>query len=216
MSTKTQQTSVNSYDPTSMNAFTSMTGGMNTAVNGYMNNPFSNPFFQTQQQMGTTQANQIGGTQMSNLVRNMTSSGMGGSNNPAMLEMMQNQGRANSNMTANLGFINPMQNAFTAQQSAIQTAANYRPLQTGGTQTQTQSGLGTWLPQVAGAAIGGLTGGLGSSLMKGFSGTSQGSQFSSPWFANPNMPTNNMFPPANSGGYSQPSPFMGFNQPSFQ
>src|SRR6266436_10135711 len=96
MSTKTQQTSVNSYDPTSMSTYQGMQGGLGSAIGGYMNNPFSNPFFQTQQQMGNQQANLLGGTAMSNISRNMLLSGMGGNNNPAALEMMNNQMRANT------------------------------------------------------------------------------------------------------------------------
>lgn len=183
MSTKTQQTSTNTYDPTSMGVYQGMQGGLGSAIGGYMNNPFSNPFMQTQMQMGNNQANLYGGTAMSNISRNMTASGMGGSNNPAGLEMMNNQMRATSGMRSQLGFLNPMQNAFTAQQNAMQLGSQYRPLQTGGTQTQTQGGLGSWLPQLAGAAIGavgmGMTGGMsgmsgGLAGMKGGSGMAAG------------------------------------------
>ena len=160
MSTTNKQTQTNAYDPTSMGVFQGMQGGLGSAISGYMNNPFSNPFFQQQQQMGNQQANLQGQTGMSNIVRSMGMSGMGGSNNPAAMEMMQNQARANSGMRAQLGFQNPMQNAFTAQQGAMGMAGQYRPLQTGGTQTQTQSGLGTWLPQLLGAGLGMATGGL--------------------------------------------------------
>src|SRR6266446_10833824 len=166
MSTTNTQTSTNQYNQAGMSAYNQMTPAFSQMAMGYMNNPFQNPFFQQQQQMGNQQANLMGGSAMSNIARNWTASGMGQSNNPAMLEMMQNQSRANSGMRANLGFLNPMQNAFTAQQNAMGLASQYRPLQTGGTQTQTQSGLGSWLPQLAGAAIGmgtmGMTGGASS------------------------------------------------------
>src|SRR6266436_5470962 len=79
--------------------------------------------------------------------------GAGGASSPAALEMQQNQGRANTNLQANLGFLNPVHNALGLQQGAMQLAAGYRPLQTGGTQVQSTGGLGTWLPQVAGAAL---------------------------------------------------------------
>lgn len=199
MSTKNTTTSQNQYDPQAMNTYQGLQGGLGSAIGGYMNNPFSNPFMQTQMQMGNQQANLYGGTAMSNISRNMTASGMGGSNNPAALEMMNNQMRATSGMRANLGFLNPMQNAFTAQQNAMGLASQYRPLQTGGTQTQTQSGLGTWLPQLAGAAIGavgmGMTGG-----MSGAGGG--GSMFSKMGQA---MPAASGMAFGGSGGYNMPS-----------
>lgn len=168
MSTKNVTTSALAFDPTSMGTYQGLQGGLGSAISSYMTNPFSNPFFQTQQQMGTNQANLLGGTNLSNIARNWTASGMGGSQSPAMLEMMNNQMRANSGMRAQLGFLNPMQNAFTAQQNAMGLASQYRPLQTGGTQTQTQSGVGSWLPQLAGAALGmaggALTGGMSTAL----------------------------------------------------
>ena len=171
MSTKQQTDTTNKYDPTSMGTFQGMQGGLGNAVNSYMSNPFGNPFMQTQQQMGTRQAQNLGGTQMSNISRNITGSGMGGGNmSPAALEMMQNQGRANTGLQSQLGFLQPMQNALGMQQNAMGIAANYRPLQTGGTQTQSTGGLGTWLPQVAGMALGGLTGGL----MGGMGGPTSG------------------------------------------
>lgn len=200
MSTKTTNTTTNTYDPTSMSTYQGMQGGLGSAIGGYMNNPFSNPFMQTQMQMGTNQANQLGGSAMSNISRNMTASGMSGSNNPAALEMMQNQSRANSGMRANLGFLAPMQNAFTAQQNAMGLASQYRPLQTGGTQTQTKSGLGTWLPQLIGGGISALTGGLMGG-MAGSGGQQQSdAQMSNVWNsgAMTNMPT---------GGGAYNSPF---------
>lgn len=183
MSTKTQSTQTNTYNQAGMATYNQLQPQLGSAISGYMNNPFSNPFMQTQMQMGNNQANLYGGTAMSNISRNMTASGMGGSNNPAALEMMNNQSRANSGMRSQLGFLNPMQNAFTAQQNAMQLGSQYRPLQTGGTQTQTQGGLGSWLPQLAGAAIGavgmGMTGGMsgmagGLAGMKGGSGMAAG------------------------------------------
>src|SRR6266404_6380977 len=63
-------------------------GGLGNVTANYINNPFSNPFFSTQQQLGTSQAGQLGGMQMSNLLRNQTASGMaGGASSPAALEM---------------------------------------------------------------------------------------------------------------------------------
>lgn len=153
MPTKTQQTA--QFAPSGMNAYNQLQPGMANTLSGYISNPFSNPFFQTQQQLGTQQAQNLGGTQMSNITNNLTASGFGGSqSSPMALEMMQNQGRANTGLQAQMGFLSPVQNALQLQQNALGTAAGYRPLQTG--QTQQVSGLGSWLPQVISGALGAL------------------------------------------------------------
>lgn len=153
------------FDPASMALFGQLTNSLGPMLTGYMQNPFGNPFFQTQSQMGTRQAQQLGGTQMSNLTRNLTGSGLlGGASSPAGLEMLQNQARANTGLTSQLGFLNPVQNALGMQQWAGGLGANYRPLQTGQNQTESTSGLGTWLPQLANMGLGLATGGLGGGL----------------------------------------------------
>jgi hypothetical protein len=129
--------------------------------------------------LGTSQAHNMGQTAMSGLQQNQNASGMGGgATNPAALEMQQNQARANTGLQAGLGFLAPVQNAQQMQQYAGGLASQYRPLQTGQNQTQSTGGLGTWLPQVAGMALGGLTGGGLGSLFGGLSPMmNTGSQF---------------------------------------
>lgn len=153
----TKNTTTANYNQAGMGAYNSMMPGFSSTVNSYMNNPFSNPFFQTQQQMGYNQANMQGQSAMSNISRNNSMSGLS-SNSPAALEMMNNQSRANSSNRSNLGFLAPMQNAQTIQQQSMQMAGNFKPLQTG--QTQTQGGLGSWLPSLLGGGLSMLTGGL--------------------------------------------------------
>lgn len=153
----TTNTTTANYNQTGMNAYNSMQPGLASTVNSYMNNPFSNPFFQTQAQMGTSQANNMGQTGMNTLTNNLRASGMSTSS-PAALQMMQQQSMQNSANRANLGFLSPVNNALGMQQSAMNTAAQYKPLQTG--QTQSQSGIGSWLPQILGGALGAVTGGL--------------------------------------------------------
>lgn len=148
-----------------MQAYQGLQGPLAQMLQGYMQNPFGNPFFQTQQQMGTRQAQNLGQTQMNNITGNLTASGLGGSGStsPFAMEMLQNQGRANSGLQAQLGFQNPVQNALGMQQFAGGLANSYRPLQTGQNTTQSTGGLGTWLPQVAGMGLSALMGipGLG-------------------------------------------------------
>jgi hypothetical protein len=147
---------------------------LGSVLPGFMTNPFGTPQFKQSQQLGTTQANNLNQTATSGLVNNMIGSGMaGGASNPASTEMLQNQARANTSNTANLGFIQPTQQALGTQQAALGTAAGFKPLQTGGTNVQSTQGLGTLLPQLLGAA-GGLAAGIGtgglSSLFSGPAG----------------------------------------------
>lgn len=203
MSTKNQTTSQANFDPTAMNTYQGMQGGLGNTINSYMNSPFSNPFFQTQQQMGTQQANMAGQSNMSNITNNLTASGIN-QNSPAALEMMNNQMRQNSSMRANLGFLSPMQSAQGMQQNAMGLASSYRPLQTGQTQTQSQTGLGSWLPQVVGAGLSLATGGMSGGLKGLGGGGSSGSQMASPFFqtnSSPGMAGLNLQP---QGTYNYP------------
>ena len=138
-----------------MQQFKGLQGGIGDTLKGYMQNPFGNPFFQAQQQMGTRQAQNLGGMQMGNIARNLTASGFGGgSSSPFAMEMMQNQGRANTGLQSQLGFLQPVMNALGMQQWATGAAEGYKPLQTGQKTTESTGGLGTWLPQVLGGAAG--------------------------------------------------------------
>ena len=160
-----------------MESFHTLLSGLTPMLGGYMANPFGNPFFQQQQQMGTRQAANLGQTGMSNITRNLTASGLGGggSMSPMAMEMMQNQGRANTGLTAQLGFQNPMQNALGMQQWAGGMAGQQRPFQTGQNQTQSTGGLGTWLPQLAQLGMSAATMGMGGGKM-GSLGSMFGSQ----------------------------------------
>jgi hypothetical protein len=162
MGTTQKTTQTAQYDPTSKGVYEGLQGGLGSMLGGYMNNPFGNPFFQTQQQMGQRQAQNIGGANIGNLTRNLTASGFGGggATSPFAMEMLQNQARANTGLGAQLGFLNPVQNALGMQQWAGGLASGYRPLQTGQTDVKSTGGLGTWLPQVAGLALAPFTGGL--------------------------------------------------------
>ncbi len=99
---KTQQTS--QFDPQAMMTYQGLQSPLFDMLQGYMKNPFGNPFFQTQQQMGTRQAQGLGGSQMSNLLRNITTSGMeGGASSPAGLEMQQKIHGRSGNLVASGG-----------------------------------------------------------------------------------------------------------------
>ena len=175
----TTNTTTGNFNSAGMNAYNSMMPGYASTVNSYMNNPFGNPFMQQQQQMGTNQANNIGQTGMANTTRNLNMSGIS-QNSPAALQMMQQQQMQNSATRANLGFLQPMQNAMGMQQSAMSMAGQFKPLQTG--QTQSQGGLGQYASLLSGG-LGLLTGG-GSGLLGSLLGGSQGQQQSNQQMSN--------------------------------
>lgn len=173
MSTTKTDTTQGTFAPAGMAAYNQLIPGFASTAQGYMQNPFSNPFFQTQQQLGTRQAQNLGGTNISNLLRNFQTGGTGGGTGtlaPFQQEMLQNQSRANTGLQAQLGFLNPVMNALGQQNFYSQLASQFRPLQTGGKSTESTGGLGTWLPQVAGMALGAATGGLGGGLGSFFGG----------------------------------------------
>lgn len=159
MGTTKTDTQTAQYDPGSKALFGGLTGALGQTLPGFITSPFQSPQFGLEQQMGTRQAQNLGQTGVSNLLRNMTTSGLfGGASSPAGLEMLQNQQRANTGLQANLGFLSPVMNALQRQQFAMGLGSQYRPLQTGQKQVEATSGLGTWLPQVTNLGMGLATG----------------------------------------------------------
>lgn len=155
MGTTKTDTQTGKYDPGSMQLFQGLTGSLGPLMQGFMNNPYGNQQFQLEQQLGNTQARNMGQTATSGLLNNAIGSGMaGGASNPAMTEMLQNQARANTGLQANLGFLAPTQAAQQRQFGTMGLAAGYRPLQTGQQDVQSTQGLGTWLPQLLNAGMG--------------------------------------------------------------
>jgi hypothetical protein len=158
---KTQTSNV--YNPQSMSSYHDLIQQGGGILQQNINNPQGNPFFSGMQQRGNTAI----GRQTGSLT------GQQGQNSAALGTNLMNPSAYNaSQTTANQRFGTAAagqmaqslnMGALQARQNSILSAMNFRPLQTGGTQTQTQSGLGTWLPQVAsfgmGAALAPFTGG---------------------------------------------------------
>src|SRR5579884_3358372 len=162
MSKKTTTTSNNQsslqYDPGSLANYQKLTGGATNTLLGYMNNPMGNPLFNLGSQFAQRGAAQQGQNNINALTQNMLTSGLGG-NAGAGFKMAQlaKMGRSNASMMsqANLGNI---MNAFQRQLGAAGMGLSFNPLMTGttssGTETQKQSGLGTWLPQLLSTGMG--------------------------------------------------------------
>lgn len=182
MSTKQTTTSTNAYNPQSMGQYNALQSGYGGLLQQYMNNPMSavSSIYNQSGQMAQQNAALLGQSAMSNLVNNQAAAGFGGTNMPAyMASQIAAQNRATSGMQANAFLQNNLarnQAALGVQQFGASQAGMYRPLQTGGTQTQMQSGLGSWLPQVAGL---GLAAGMSAFSMPKPSGGQSNASFAS-------------------------------------
>lgn len=147
-----------------------------TGLQSWAQNPLQNAFFNTLAQMQRANVGQQGQSAMQSLLQGARTSGFNTSS-PYMQSLMAQQGRAQSGQQAQ-GF-----NALLSQMPQYQLQAlgalqgGFGPLQTGGTQqqsytgtqsgrqtgqqTQQMSGLGTWLPQLAGGLLGAASGFMG-------------------------------------------------------
>jgi hypothetical protein len=168
----TKKVTTNQYNAAGQSAYNQMMPQMSSALGGYMQNPLQSSFFQQMLGMSNASSGQQGQTQMSNLLRN--SQGMGGGANPYLQSLQAQQGRATSGqMAGNFGGL--LQNAVGNQLQATNIAHNFSPLQTG--QTQTTGGVGSWLPQLLGGALGFATGGLSKLFSHGGGGQADISPF---------------------------------------
>lgn len=216
MSTKKTTDTSNKYDPTSMNAFNTMTPQMQSNLSEFMKDPTQQAGFNLAlaQQMKGVQT--TGQRTVNNLFANMKAGGFGGGNMNAyqgsMLGMAGRQNSANASNAFTQNYLGFKQNQF----QATGMAEGYKPLQTGSTTTETTSGLGTWLPQVAGAALQGAaafaTGGASlaaTAAGKAMSGGGGGGLFSGGLQADSNASASNpfLYSQPGQGGYN---PFYGY------
>ena len=166
MSTKKQTTSNSTqtatFDPASLAAYRTMTPLLTSFTNNWLGgggNPTKTPGFNLLNQSAQKQAGAVGGRNIRNIATNALALGMN-PNSPAFAAQIQRATRANSGLQQN-AFLSTLQSAMQNQQFAASLANAYRPLQTGGTasgtSTETTSGLGTWLPQLASAGLGAAT-----------------------------------------------------------
>src|SRR5271157_28019 len=164
MSTKTSTTSQNTlnYDPGSKGIYSGLQSSIGSTLSDFMTNPLQASYFNQAVGMGQKQISQQQSSLMGNVLNNFRTQGYTGAAPTAFAQsQMANIGRQTSGLQAN-NFLQNLMQARGMQLQATGMAQSYQPLLTGtsGQSTQTTGGLGTWLPQLAGAAIGGLTGGL--------------------------------------------------------
>lgn len=204
MSTKKQTTTDNSvkFDPQSMSLYhAASAGGVNTLLD-YVNNPgkLQNAWMQ----QANNAIGQIGNRMNSNLFANLRSGAFGSGNQTAFTTaQLARNSRAVGAMQGN-AFLNTLFQSDARRLGAAQSLMAYQPLQTGSHSNAVEqtSGLGTWLPQLAGAGLSAaMAFGTGGASLA-FPGMSPGmisGAFGGPTSATPfNMtPYNNSFiPPA--------------------
>jgi hypothetical protein len=202
MSTKNQQVQTSQFAPGSLLGYMN---GMNTAK-GLVNNPYGNPFYQQTLTQGVNAANAMNQTSQSNTSSYIANSGIG-ANSPAAAMLRQMSGYQGSHNTAS-AFMNASGQASNMFGMGMNYLSN--PLRTGMTGTTTTSGLGTWLPQVAGAALGaaagGFAGGKGFSLLGALTGAAgKGNTMGGYTGSMPMMPMSNGGG-SGFGGFSGPAP----------
>lgn len=175
MSTKTQtnQTSSNqlNYDPSSLQNYQSLTGSGTSSLLGYMNSPFNNAAYNMGIGASQKGAAQMGNQSMQSLMQNMKTSGISGNSGQGFqMAQMGKIGRSNLSIMGQANTAN-VQSALQRQMQATGMGMSYSPLLKGTSgnsqSTQTQGGLGTWLPQLLGAGLGAAMGGFGGGAAAG-------------------------------------------------
>jgi hypothetical protein len=181
MSTKNVSADMFSFDPAAMKAFQSFMPQYQANMQQFMTDPMKSSFFNTQMAMQNAQNRAYFGGIRNQMNQNMAAGGYVGNMPAFMQDQNLNISRGLAGANANT-FNNLLLGTNQLRFGATQAAGNFRPLQTGGTRTQTQSGLGSWLPQVlsggmgllgmamggpAGASIGSMIGGAGVKSLTG-------------------------------------------------
>ena len=179
MGTKNVTQSTNAYNGSAMNNYNMFQGSIGNNLMQMVNNPLGNSFFKNQlaQQQGVN--NQIGQRSNANLFQNLRAGGGILSNSGGFAAGALGRNQQTNNMMQGNAFNTALNNALQTRNTGLMSMQAYQPLQTGSTSTNTTSGLGTWLPQLAGAAlsaampgVGGLMAGTG--FMSGYKGSGGG------------------------------------------
>ena len=140
--TTTQQT--NQYTPQASAA-------QNTLSSTYTNmvrNPYSGPNYQMGLQQNLGAANTTNSNAIQNAMSNFNMSGLGNMTGGARASLLSGLGRSATG-TRMGAFFNNWNTATANQQFGANVLGGLSGQLSGSTQTQTKSGLGTWLPQVA-------------------------------------------------------------------
>ena len=160
MPTKNTTTSTNSYNPSSMGNYNAFQGQLNNSLMQMVQNPLGSSSFKNQlaQQQGVS--NQIAQRSNANVLRNVRTGGGVLSNSSGYMGGLLARNQLTNSVMQGNAFNSSLNNALNTRNQGLSAMQAYQPLQTGQTSVQQQSGVGTWLPQVAGAAMNMLAPGL--------------------------------------------------------
>jgi hypothetical protein len=172
MPTTTQTNATNQYNPNSMNSYNMFQPQVASQLMQMVQNPLGSSYFQNQLAQQQAGANQVNQRSMANSLQNARTGGGILSNSGGYTNALINRNQIQGSMTQSNAFNTAMNSALQNRSLAAMSMQAYQPLQTGQNTTQSTGGLGTWLPQVAGAAMNMLMPGLGS--MMGGQGFSAG------------------------------------------
>lgn len=173
MSTQTKTDSSQSnalqFNPQSQDIYNLLTKQGSGVLSSMMQNPFGNVGYKLGLGESQKGATALGNQSIQALMQGMRTSGIGGqAGNAFQTAQMGQIGRANQGLRSQ-GQIANIMNAFQRQMGATGVGMSFSPQITGssgtGSQTQSTSGTGTWLPQLLGAGLGmgmsAMTGGMG-------------------------------------------------------
>jgi hypothetical protein len=201
MSTKTTTDTTNQYNRSAMGNYNMFQGLLGANVAQMVNNPLGSTFFKNQLSQQLAQSRQIATRSNSNVLQNLRAGGGVLSNSGGLTAAMLGRNQIGNNVMSSNAFNSALNTALNNRNVGMMSMQSYQPLQTGQNSTQTTGGLGTWLPQLAGAALGMVAPGLGSMM--------GGGSFSS-GYKQPAAPS---YTPAPSSG-SMPNPWA--SVPNFQ
>jgi hypothetical protein len=164
MGTKTTTDTSNQYNSGSMNTYNAFQPQLMGNLLQMANNPLGSSFFKNQLSQQQAASNQIGQRSNSNLLQNMRAGGGLLSNSAGFMAGALGRNQLTNNMMQANTFNSSLNSALQNRNMAQMAMQAYQPLQTGQNSTQSTGGLGTWLPQLAGAALGVAMPGIGSAL----------------------------------------------------
>ena len=150
MSTKKKTTTTAAFDPSGTAAYNSLQPAVFNGLNQDTNNPWTAIGGNAQLAQGNNQI--FGSTQQANqgLLQSFSERGIADSS-PLVAQQLAQTAGAGRQQQAGV-YNNLLLTAGNVATQGAGAASQYQPLQTGNTSTSSQSGLGTWLPQILAAA----------------------------------------------------------------
>ena len=167
MGTKT--TNSNQYNGAANATYNAFQPQIMSQLSAMVQNPLGSTYFQNQLAQQKTVANQISQRNQTNSLENLKTGGGILSNAGGYVNSLVNRNNIQGSNLQSNAFNSALNSALQNRNMALMSMQTYQPLQTGS--TSSTSGLGTWLPQVAGMAMNMVAPGLGSMMGGGsFSG----------------------------------------------